>query len=127
MSEELEKLRNAARKVEQVRFSLYGLAAASNEAVSGFLLDSANDLDQAEQIISQVFNELTAPEQPQDTDSTETMAEAAAIVDADELVKRQIIDTDGLTAVQPMTDLSGVDYAPAFEGYQPNGSLPETD
>ena len=30
-------------------------------------------------------------------------------------------------AIEPMADLSGVDYAPAFEGYQPNGSLPETD
>ena len=29
--------------------------------------------------------------------------------------------------IEPMTDLSAVDYAPAFEGYQPNGSLPETD
>ena len=29
--------------------------------------------------------------------------------------------------IEPLTDLSGVDYAPAFEGYQPNGSLPETD
>ena len=29
--------------------------------------------------------------------------------------------------IEPMTDLAGVDYAPAFEGYQPNGSLPETD
>lgn len=29
--------------------------------------------------------------------------------------------------IEPMTDLSGVDYAPAFEGYQPNGHLPETD
>ena len=29
--------------------------------------------------------------------------------------------------IQPVADLSGVDYAPAFEGYQPNGHLPETE
>lgn len=122
MSEELEKLRNAARKVEQVRFSLYGLAAASNEAVSGFLLDSANDLDQAEQIISQVFDELTAPEQPQDTDSTETVEEAA---------EREPFDK-AWDSIEPMADLSGeaskVDWQTGMIKPEVfNGSLPETD
>jgi len=34
---------------------------------------------------------------------------------------------DAPEPITPMTDLSGIDYSPAFEGYQPNGAIPETD
>lgn len=50
----------------------------------------------------------------QDTDSTET----ASIEPEIDLIE---------PGVELASDITGVDYAPAFEGYQPNGSLPETD
>jgi hypothetical protein len=53
------------------------------------------------------------PEQPEQP-STETMAD-------------EIEGTPAPMPVKPLTDLTGVDCAPAFEGYQPNGALPETD
>ena len=57
--------------------------------------------------------EVPSPEQPEQP-STETMAD-------------EIEGTPATMPIEPLTDLTGVDYAPAFEGYQPNGALPETD
>jgi hypothetical protein len=62
--------------------------------------------EEANRVRSVLVKASELAESAQDTDSTETV-EAAAMVDTDELVKRQIIDTEDLTAVQPMADLSG--------------------
>ena len=75
-----------------------------------------NDGDEMLTFIAEHFAIYRA-ESPQDTDSTETVEEAA---------EREAFGK-AWDSIEPMADLSGVDYAPAFEGYQPNGSLPETD
>jgi hypothetical protein len=84
------------------------------------------------------------PEQPEQP-STETMVEtkrpfptkmsAAGVPHWEELTEKEIEalkadEIEGAPAplpVKPLTDLTGVGCAPAFEGYQPNGALPETD
>ena len=74
------------------------------------------------------------PESPQDTDSTETV-EGNQKMSAEQLEEFEREVNEASLAyeaaqnetVQPMADLSGIDHSPAFEGYQPNGSLPEAD
>ena len=74
------------------------------------------------------------PESPQDTDSTETV-EGNQKMSAEQLeeFEREVNEASLAyeaaqnATVQPMADLSGIDHSPAFEGYQPNGSLPEAD
>ena len=74
------------------------------------------------------------PESPQDTDSTETV-EGNQKMSAEQLEEFEREVNEASLAyeaaqnetVQPMADLSGIAHSPAFEGYQPNGSLPEAD
>ena len=74
------------------------------------------------------------PESPQDTDSTETV-EGNQKMSAEQLEEfaREVNEASLAyeaaqnETVQPMADLSGIDHSPAFEGYQPNGSLREAD
>ena len=54
-------------------------------------------------------------------------AEADAVADILNRSPDQVSEGEPAQEIQPLADLSGVDYAPAFEGYQPNGHLPETE
>jgi len=66
----------------------------------------------------------TLPEnqKPQDTDSTEAMVETVPV---DEPAAS--VDLSSVDAKPELIEPMGIDHSPAFEGYQPNGSLPETD
>ena len=81
------------------------------------------------ELSAEIFKRIGKPP----ADSTETV-ESDRVVIAEggevqwtEAVAEEIDAALNSEPAQPMADLSGVDHSPAFEGYQPNGSLPETD
>jgi hypothetical protein len=102
--------KNISRILKNEACKLDGVAAVlTDKGVSSYLRTvAAAIIDEANSVEDLLCDRPFEPKQsPQDTDSAETVVEPEPI--------------------EPMADLSAVDYAPAFEGYQPNGALPETD
>ena len=110
--------------------------AESKVIATGAEYDKAlEDLDAAKRtLIAICTGNVPLTSSPQDTDSTETV-EGNQKMSAEQLEEFEREVNEASLAyeaaqnetVQPMADLSGIDHSPAFEGYQPNGSLPEAD
>ena len=98
--------------------------------IEGFLLGDNSRLapspEQPEQPSTETVLETSHPNVADGTTTTKLFSDGTARIIATDASGGSIETVSG-APITPMTDLSGIDYSPAFEGYQPNGAIPETD